>query len=193
MSFADLRMVLGDGAGYTMSFNWEKLMDTFSPGAFSAMSQGNSQDVESQITGAMDTFLGGDTLAIRYVAHDDLIGVAVSNNNRMVGKTRGLLRRGNDNAALIGALDASYAAPTWAMSMNVDDLVQEIYPMILTMVGPARVMMPPSLPESGPINVNMAGSVNDDGEQIRVQTDLGTWIDYGKKLQQLADAPSGDI
>jgi len=192
ITFTDLPMVLNDGDGYTMTLNMEAMMKAFSP-AEMEWQQAGGEAMAAQIDAATEAFIGGDSLEIRYIAHDDLIGVAVGNNKRLVGRTRALLRTGNDNAALTDALDATYGGPTWAMSMNVGELVQKMYPMILNMAGPARVMMPPSLPESGPISISFTGSVNEDGEQVRVQTDLGTWIDYGKKLQQLAEAPDGAI
>ena len=193
ITVTDLPMLLKDGAGYTMTFNMEQMMNAFSPGAIMNMPGVDGQAIAAQMDAATEAFIGGDSLEIRYIAHDDLIGIAISNNKRLVGKTRSLLRDGNDNAALTKALDAAHGGPTWAMSLNVGELVQKMYPMILNMAGPARVMMPPSLPESGPIAISFTGSVNDDGEQVRIQTDLGTWIDYGKKLQQLAEAPGGSI
>ena len=53
--------------------------------------------------------------------------------------------------------------------------------------------MPPSLPQGDGVNLTMAGSTNDDGEQVRVKTDLAKWIEYFKKLEALGNAPLNEI
>ena len=189
----DLPMVLGDGYGVTFSIDMPQMMKAFGAAPFIDMAAEQGEDVMPLIEKMMHTMLGGDSIDARYITSGHVMTVAIGNDKGLVGTARRLAREGNDNPALAKALDSAYAGPTWAVSMDMSEAASQMYPAILTAAGPARVMMPPKLPDTGSVVLDMAGSSNSDGEQIRVQTDLAQWIDWFKAIDQAANAPHGDV
>ena len=53
--------------------------------------------------------------------------------------------------------------------------------------------MPPKLPDTGEVVIDMVGSANDHAEQVRLQTDLADWITWVKAMEQMAATPYGGV
>ena len=192
LSVKDLPMVLGDGKGYTMTIDAQKMMNTFGMGDMSALMQSGGPDGKSSPQAMMESFMGGDSVELRYITHGDDVSIVGGNDRRLVGKARKALKNADGGSALIEAIDAAWASPTWALSMEVRLLSTEMYHIILAAAGPARVMLPTKLPEGNPVPLLMAGSVNDHGEQVRIKTDLADWMDWVDQIQQMKDVKAAN-
>ena len=193
LTVEDLPMVLKDGASYSLQVNMDQVMKAFGSDEMLDMARAQGAPIDEEISAAMDVFLGGETVEVRMVTQGEFVSTAMGNDKRLVGEARRLLKQDDSNTHLNGAINAAYATPTWAAYMDIGSIIDEMYPLILDMAGPGRVMMPPSLPQGDGVNLTMAGSTNDDGEQVRVKTDLAKWIEYFKKLEALGNAPLNEI
>ena len=183
----------GGGFGVKITLQMAKLMDAFGVASLMDMAKAQGEDPMAQMDQFMKVLFGGDSIDAHYMVNGNLITSAVGNDPSVLSTASHLAGHGHANPALEGALAEAYAGPTWAVSMDMSAVVQQVYPGILAAAGPARVMMPPKLPDTGEVVIDMVGSANDHAEQVRLQTDLADWITWVKAMEQMAATPYGGV
>jgi len=186
-SASEFRMVAGDGVGYKITVDPEQMMTAFGGASFAGM-PGGSANASAQLKPVFNALLGGDSIDIRYVRQrdGDLVGVALGNDMKLVGQLRKLMAKGTKSSPVGEALEYAWAKPTWAISMEMRTLLSQGMELVKVMVPPIRVMMPKSFPAGDPIVLDMIGSATETADQIRIRTDIQSWISLIKQFQTMA-------
>jgi hypothetical protein len=180
----DLPMVMGDGAGFTMSMDLPTMMEAFGAGAMTSLdASGGASSV--QMEQAMKAILGGDAIDIRMVGSDNMVGVAFGNDKKLVGQVRKAMRNPKGDSQLTAAIAHAWAKPTFAFSTDVSAVASTGLGLLKSMVGPMRVILPKTMPQSDPVPVDMIGSATGSASQVRVRTDVANWIKWFKKVQAM--------
>ncbi len=178
-----------DGVGFDIVVDEDQLSKSFGMNALMGQ-PGTGMDPSTQMKKMMQEIFGGGSIQVHMMAKGDLVGMAVGNDKALAGEVRKLMVEGTKSSPLGEALSHSWAKPTWAAIMNVRSLASQGLGMAKAMAGPARVMLPKTLPAGEPVMFEMVGSATADAEQVRVRTDIAAWIKFVKQIQAM-DVPKG--
>ena len=147
---------------------------------------GSGIDTSAQMKHMMDTLFGGESIQLHLMTEGDLVGVAVGNDKALAGDVHKLMAKGTKSSRIGEAVSHSWGKPVWAISLEVRSLASQFLGVAKAMSGPARVMLPKTLPEGGPIVFDMVGSSTAKADQIRLRTDIASWIKFVKQIEAMA-------
>ena len=191
LSNADLGISIKDDPAsdgfyvYNIHIDPDQMMTAFGAAAFQGM-PGSGIDTSAQMKHMMDTLFGGESMQLHLMTEGDLVGVAVGNDKALAGDVHKLMAKGTKSSRIGEAVSHSWGKPVWAISLEVRSLASQFLSVAKAMSGPARVMLPKTLPEGGPIVFDMVGSSTAKADQIRLRTDIASWIKFVKQIEAMA-------
>lgn len=179
------------GVGFDIKIDPAKLFGSFGGAALMGMPGMDNEQMSEHMSAMIHKVLGGDSLPIMYASSGRMVVVGAGNDQGITSEALARVKaRSNKSTRLSAALGKAWAAPTWAVTLEMRSLLGEMMDLVKAMAGPARVMLPPSIPAGSPVPLQLVGSATETASQVRVMTDIADWLKFIKEVMAAAEAHS---
>ena len=156
------------------------------------MSAASQPDPMAMMQGMIDDVMSSDGMPMRCFIEGNNILTVMGNAN--LASARALVKAGGADNAVSTALADPLAPPTFALVMDIREVIDGSMGFARAIMGPMGAMLPPAAPAGGPVMLTMVGSTEGTTwDQIRIKTNVKDWYAMIQQFQAEYQPPARPV
>ena len=177
-----IEILRGKGIGYSIKIDAKQLMTSLGMSDMMPPVAAGQPDPMAMMQGMIDDVMSSDGMPMRCFIEGNNILTVMGNAN--LASARAIVKAGGADNAVSTALADTLAPPTFALVMDIREVIDGSMGFARAIMGPMGAMLPPAAPAGGPVMLSMVGSTEGTTwDQIRIKTNVKDWYAMIKQFQ----------
>ena len=187
-----IEILRGKGIGYSIKIDAKQLMTSLGMSDMMPPVAAGQPDPMAMMQGMIDDVMSSDGMPMRCFIEGNNILTVMGNAN--LASARALVKAGGADNAVSTALADTLAPPTFALVMDIREVIDGSMGFARAIMGPMGAMLPPAAPAGGPVMLTMVGSTEGTTwDQIRIKTNVKDWYAMIKQFQAEYQPPARPV
>lgn len=187
-----IEILRGKGIGYSIKIDAKQLMTSLGMSDMMPPVAAGQPDPMAMMQGMIDDVMSPKGMPMRCFIEGNNILTVMGNAN--LASARSLVNAGGADNAVSTALTDTLAPPTFALVMDIREVIDGSMGFARAIMGPMGAMLPPAAPAGGPVMLAMVGSTEGTTwDQIRIKTNVKDWYAMIKQFQAEYQPPARPV
>ncbi|MDG2477095.1 MAG: hypothetical protein P8M32_04265 [Phycisphaerales bacterium] len=187
-----IEILRGKGIGYSIKIDAKQLMTSLGMSDMMPPVAAGQPDPMAMMQGMIDDVMSSDGMPMRCFIEGNNILTVMGNAN--LASARALVKAGGADNAVSTALADTLAPPTFALVMDIREVIDGSMGFARAIMGPMGAMLPPAAPAGGPVMLTMVGSTEGTTwDQIRIKTNVKDWYAMIQQFQAEYQPPARPV